>query len=96
MVSKTSNALTISHYSQQKFGSASKSAKALTCAQQLADPLQQALAEGCHLRRDPEHDILRTFGQDNVKSERFVLSSDDILPPHFLLSPHLIGVATKT
>jgi len=75
---------------------APKSTKALTFAQQLADPLQQALAEGCHLRRDPEHEIIQTFGQDNVNSERFVLSSDDILPPHFLLSPHLIGVATKT
>jgi len=74
---------------------APKSAKALSFAQHLADPLQQALAEGCHLRRDPEHDIVQTFGQDNVNSERFVLSSDDILPPHFLLSPHLTGVATK-
>ena len=75
---------------------APETAKALTFAQQLADPLQQALAEGCHLRRDPEHEIVQTFGQDNVNSERFVLPSDDILPPHFLLSPHLIGVATKS
>ena len=35
---------------------APETAKALTFAQQLADPLQQALAEGCHLRRDPEHE----------------------------------------
>ena len=70
----------------------------LTMAQQLADPLQRALAEGCHLRRDPGDDILETFGRDNVWFERFVLSApsnDDWLPPHFLLSPHLIGVATK-
>ena len=68
----------------------------LTMAQQLADPLQQLLAEGCHLTRDPEEEILRMFGKDNVCLDRFVLSSErDSLPPHFLLSPHLIGVATK-
>ena len=70
----------------------------LTMAQQLADPLQQVLAEGCHLRRDPGDEILEAFGHANVQSERFVLSassSDNLLPPHFLLSPHLIGVATK-
>lgn len=71
----------------------------LTMAQQLADPLQKVLAEGCHLRRDPGNDIFQTFGHDNVQSERFIVSapppSDDLLPPHFLISPHLIGVATK-
>ena len=71
----------------------------LTMAQQIADPLQQLVAEGCHLRRNPETDILRVFGgRDNVRMDKFVLAgedSNDALPPHFLLAPHLIGVATK-
>ena len=73
----------------------------LTMAQVLADPLQRALAEGCHLRRDPEGRLRRAFGEDgdDVRAERFVLAGaaggGRRLPPHFLLAPHLVGVATK-
>lgn len=71
----------------------------LGMAQQLADPLQRIFAEGCHLRRNPQEDILGTFGTQNVKLKTTVLSSGKRdagrLPPHFLLSPHLIGCATK-
>ena len=71
----------------------------LGMAQQLADPLQRIFAEGCHLRRNPQEDILGTFGPENVELKNIVLSSGKRdkgrLPPHFLLSPHLIGCATK-
>ena len=71
----------------------------LGMAQRLADPLQRIFAEGCHLRRNPQEDILGTFGTQNVKLKTTVLSSGKRdagrLPPHFLLSPHLIGCATK-
>ena len=71
----------------------------LGIAQQLADPLQRVFAEGCHLRRNPQKDIVRSFGSENVEFETMVLSSGKRskgrLPPHFLLSPHLIGCATK-
>ena len=71
----------------------------LGMAQQLADPLQRIFAEGCHLRRNPQEDILGTFGTQNVELKTTVLSSGKRdagrLPPHFLLSPHLIGCATK-
>ena len=72
----------------------------LSAAQIVYDPLQQIFAEGCHLRRDPYKDVVRTFGRDNIlHSDRFVLgdkNDDGIPPPHFLLSPHLVMVATKT
>ena len=71
----------------------------LGMAQQLADPLQRIFAEGCNLRRNPQEDILATFGTQNVELKSMVLSSGKRdagrLPPHFLLSPHLIGCATK-
>lgn len=75
----------------------------LTMAQHLADPLQQFFSEGCHLSRDPHDDIIQTFGSSNVDAKKLVLSTTTIgtdtnlvpLQPHFLLSPHLVGVATK-
>jgi len=70
----------------------------LGAAQAIADPLQNFFAEGCHLQRNPSNTIDRTFGQSNVEAREFVLSSKDstsLLPPHFLLSPHMVGCATK-
>lgn len=71
----------------------------LGMAQHLADPLQRIFSEGCHLRRNPREDILGTFGDQNVELKTMVLSSGKRekgrLPPHFLLSPHLVGCATK-
>ena len=72
----------------------------LAAAQVVFDPLQQIFAEGCHLRRDPYKDVVRTFGRNNIiHSDRFVLgdnNDDGIPPPHFLLTPHLVMAATKT
>lgn len=70
----------------------------LDLAQRIASSAQVALAEGCHLRRDPRRDIEAVFGLSNVEARSFVLSNTDRSPPwppHFLLSPHLVGYATK-
>ena len=68
----------------------------LTAAQTVASPLQLALANGCHLRRDPLPEIERAFRRVDARS--FVLSNTGRgppWPPHFLLAPHVVGVATK-
>eukprot|EP00873_Tetraselmis_striata_P036306 jgi/Tetstr1/456570/TSEL_043290.t1 len=92
---------------------AAPSGSALRAAQHLFDPLQVALACGCHLTRDPSAAIA-SAGFGNVTSARFSLGADTLPPagaspattggwrpadgppqPHFLLSPHLAGIATK-
>ena len=68
----------------------------LNAAQTVMDPLQNALANGCHLRRDPRPIIERVFGSGNVDARSFVLANTQRgppWPPHFLLAPHLVGVA---
>ena len=68
----------------------------LNAAQTVMDPLQNALANGCHLRRDPRPTIERVFGKSRVDARSFVLSNTQRgppWPPHFLLAPHLVGVA---
>ena len=68
----------------------------LNAAQTVMDPLQNALANGCHLRRDPRPTIERVFGRERVDARSFVLSNTQRgppWPPHFLLAPHLVGVA---
>ena len=70
----------------------------LNAAQTVAAPLQLALAAGCHLRRDPRPAIAASFGAANVQARSFVLSNTNRgppWPPHYLLAPHLVGVATK-
>ena len=70
----------------------------LATAQTVASPLQLALANGCHLRRDPLPDITARFGAAHVRARSFVLgntSQRPPWPPHFLLAPHVVGVATK-
>lgn len=68
-------------------------------AQALFDPLQQAVAGGCHLTRDPLPLIEATFGPQQVFAERRQLAVGDgvgpLPPPHFLLSPHISGFAVK-
>ena len=70
----------------------------LATAQTVASPLQLALANGCHLRRDPLPDITARFGAAHVRARSFVLGNTGRRPPwppHFLLAPHVVGVATK-
>ena len=70
----------------------------LATAQTVASPLQLALANGCHLRRDPLPDITARFGAAHVRARSFVLGNTGRAPPwppHFLLAPHVVGVATK-
>ena len=70
----------------------------LATAQTVASPLQLALANGCHLRRDPLPDITARFGAAHVRARSFVLGNTGRgppWPPHFLLAPHVVGVATK-
>jgi len=77
---------------------APKDWRLLDLAQRLVAPTQVSLAEGCHLRREPRSDIEAVFGVDNVTARNFVLSNTNRSPPwppHFLLSPHLVGYATK-
>lgn len=79
--------------------------------QNLFDPLNRLAYEGCCLTRDPELAIASAFGQESVKTNRFVAGSvknswlvgkqdpsrrkaTDIIEPHFLLAPTLVGVAT--
>lgn len=68
----------------------------INTAQAAMDPLQRALANGCHLRRNPLPTIERGFGASSVDARAFVLLNTGRgppWPPHFLLAPHLVGVA---
>mmetsp|Transcript_16873 Transcript_16873/g.37967 ORF Transcript_16873/g.37967 Transcript_16873/m.37967 type:complete len:320 (-) Transcript_16873:63-1022(-) len=70
----------------------------LNFAQTIYVPLQLYVAKGCHLRREPSGKIENVFGKQNVHARKFVLSNTGLSPPwppHFLLSPHLVGYAIK-
>ncbi|KAK4376257.1 hypothetical protein RND71_006934 [Anisodus tanguticus] len=58
----------------------------LRFVQQLLDPLQQTLADGCHLTRKTGKDITEA-GFSNVDSHQVVLSTAS------LINPHIIGIA---
>ena len=60
----------------------------LRTAQRLLDPLQQLLADGCHLTRRTG-DIIADAGFANVDLRRLQV------PGASLISPHVWGVATK-
>ena len=60
----------------------------LRWAQGALDPLQQILADGCHLTRDPLLDILSN-GFINVNWKRVEVKGQG------LISPHLIGEGMK-
>ncbi|CAE8592766.1 unnamed protein product [Polarella glacialis] len=73
----------------------------LRVAQSLADPLQQTLACGCHLCREPLSVIQDSFGAEKVTSSHWDLNAGSRaagplgLAPHFLLAPHISGYAEK-
>lgn len=60
----------------------------LRAFQGVLDPLQQFLADGCHVTRDPSP-FLERVGFEYVKGERVSI------PGLGLLSPHLVGIAQK-
>lgn len=76
---------------------AAKDGSILRAAQEAANPLQMSTAAGCRLTRDPLEDIQRVFVAPNVHTERWTLldETSESLAPHFLLSPHLSGFATR-
>lgn len=61
---------------------------ALRFVQGLLDPLQQTLADGCHLTRKTGENITEA-GFSNVDSRQAVLSTAS------LINPHIIGIARK-
>ena len=61
----------------------------IRAAQALFDPLQQALADGCHLTRDPEAGLAAAPGLRLVEVERFTV------PGMAFIGPHVAGVAVK-
>ena len=72
--------LFVEHTGAQQFGW-------LQFAQWAFDPLQQLLADGCHLRRDPLPVIAAAF--ETVESERFRVDGMG------LIAPHVAGLATR-
>ena len=58
-------------------------------AQALFDPLQRALADGCHLTRDPEGAVRYAPGLELLSCERFVV------PGMGFIGPHVAGVAER-
>jgi len=79
---------------------APREAAMLGMAQRMADPLQVCCAGGCHLRRDHAATLAAVFADpsDRLELHRFMLDGVGPAPPwppHFLLAPHLCGVATK-
>ena len=71
----------------------------LRLAQTMTEPMQLRMAEGCHLRRNPQPFVESVFRKQNVRAKRFVLSNTGKAPPnwppHFLLAPHYVGMAIK-
>lgn len=75
---------------------AASSGSWLVMAQSFFDSAQQTVAGGCHLTRDPLPVIKKTFGSQQVFAERGQLGDgNNPFPPHFLLSPHVVGYAVK-
>jgi len=72
----------------------------LGAAQTVFDPLQQVAGGGCHLRRSPLEAIGREFDLGGAREDyAFVLdgvNKSPPWPPHFLLAPHIAGVAVKS
>jgi SAM-dependent methyltransferase len=67
---------------------AARSAPFLRLKQAILDPLQQLLADGCHLCRDPLPAVEAAFG-GAVEAERLVV------PGQGLIGPHVAGIATR-
>lgn len=63
-----------------------KDGTALRFVQGLLDPLQQAVADGCHFTRKTGKNISEA-GFSNVDSRQVVLSTAS------LINPHIIGIA---
>ncbi|GAB5366964.1 hypothetical protein AAMO2058_001189200 [Amorphochlora amoebiformis] len=61
--------------------------------QELFNPLQKAVFQGCHLNRDSLGTIEKCIGPDGFES---VDSSNLYLGDRPLLSPHAIGIATRS
>jgi len=61
----------------------------LQISQLILDPLQQALNDGCHLRRNPLSHIQSVGGFTNVKSWAFQVEG------MALIAPHVAGMAQK-
>eukprot|EP00443_Scrippsiella_acuminata_P078609 CAMPEP_0115475676 /NCGR_PEP_ID=MMETSP0271-20121206/54739_1 /TAXON_ID=71861 /ORGANISM="Scrippsiella trochoidea, Strain CCMP3099" /LENGTH=374 /DNA_ID=CAMNT_0002903055 /DNA_START=21 /DNA_END=1143 /DNA_ORIENTATION=+ len=75
--------------------------------QVILDPLQQLVSAGCRLNNRPMPTILKTFGADGqVEADHFSADSGkqriagpfgiEAPQPHFLLAPHVAGIATKS
>ncbi|KAL3654241.1 hypothetical protein CASFOL_003922 [Castilleja foliolosa] len=67
---------------------AAKDGTILRFVQRVLDPLQQKLADGCHLTRNTAHNIATT-GFESVEVNQVVLSTASIV------NPHVYGVAYK-
>ncbi len=67
---------------------AARGAPFLRLKQAILDPLQQLLADGCHLCRDPLPAIEAAFG-GAVEAERLAV------PGQGLIGPHVAGIATR-
>ncbi|CAE8628675.1 unnamed protein product [Polarella glacialis] len=66
----------------------------LRTAQDIMDPVQQSIAAGCHLVREPLPAITDVFGASCVTSSRWELEgASGQLPNHLLLAPHISGFA---
>lgn len=62
----------------------------LWLAQHALNPLQQLLADNCHLTRDPISMIETVFGAGNVQAQRFSVDGAS------LIAPHVAGLARRT
>jgi hypothetical protein len=62
----------------------------LWLAQHALNPLQQLLADNCHLMRDPISMIETVFGAGNVQAQRFSVDGAS------LIAPHVAGLARRT
>jgi len=71
------------------------------------DPLQQLVSAGCRLNNEPMPIVMKTFGADGqVEAEHFSADNGqkrkagpfglEVPGPHFLLAPHVAGIATKS
>lgn len=58
----------------------------LRLGQQVLNPLQQLLADGCHLTRDPEP-LMAPAGLTVTQSRRFLVEGES------LIAPHVAGIA---
>jgi len=99
-VGSTDCRMDLTPLSEHRHVAAPREAAMLGMAQRMADPLQVCCAGGCHLRRDHAATLAAVFADpsDRLELHRFMLDGVGPAPPwppHFLLAPHLCGVATK-